>query len=112
MSFSKYTTLYDEVLPDVPGVPQNVALNAIRNSVIELCDKSGILIVDQDAVSAAASESAYDFEPPNGYVVASVVAVWFNSIEILPTNQKDLFDSDRDWTTRTGQPTHYIQENR
>lgn len=39
-STKNYSDLYDWVLPDLPMCPTNVALNAIRDSVIELCEKT------------------------------------------------------------------------
>jgi hypothetical protein len=35
-----YADLYDWVLPDLPMCPTNIALNAIRDSVIELCERT------------------------------------------------------------------------
>jgi hypothetical protein len=106
-----YTNLYDEVLPDVPGVPQNVALNAIRNAVIEFCDRSGIWIVDIDPVSVTANNSVYPFVSPTDTVVSSIIAIWFNLLRMHPTTELELADAYINWKTRTGLPVRYLQEN-
>lgn len=106
-----YTSLYDQVLPDVPGVPQNVALNAIRNAVIEFCGRTKIWVIDHDPISIVANESTYQFEPPNGAVVSSIVAAWFGGVGIDPTTQAELNAEHTGWTTLTGTPTKYLQEN-
>jgi len=106
-----FTNLYDEVLPDVPGVPVAVALNAIRNACIEFCDRSKIWVVDHDPVAAIAEESVYQFEPPNGAVVCGVSTVRFDGVDIDPTTQLDLRSKYSDWPSMTGTPRRYLQEN-
>ena len=108
-----YTTLYDEVLPDVPGVPQNVALNAIRNAVIEFCEKTRIWVVDQAAITGTINIAVYPFVPLAGTVVAGVVvgSAKYNGQRIEPTTQSELSDNNVLWSTRTGQPRHFLQEN-
>lgn len=106
-----YTNLYDEVLPDVPGVPVNVALHAIRNACIKFCERSKIWVVDHDPVAAIANESVYQFEPPNGAVVCDVSTVRFDGVDIDPTTQLDLRNEYRNWPSLTGTPLRYLQEN-
>lgn len=111
MSLKAYTSFYDEVLPDVPGCPQAVALNAIRNAAIEFCERSKVWVIDHDPISAIANEPVYAFEPPNGAVVCGVVTAWFNGVEIDPTTQRDLESEYRNWPSLPGVPLRYLQQN-
>lgn len=106
-----YTNLYDEVLPDVPGVTPAVALNAIRNACIEFCSKSNIWVVDHDPIASIADEPVYQFEPPNGTVVSSVVVARFAGFELDPATQGELSEEYGDWQSKSGTPEYFIQEN-
>lgn len=111
MSNKAFTAFYDEVLPDVPGAPQALALNAIRNAAIEFCLKSKVWVVDHDPLSAIAGQSVYEFEPPTGAVVSGVVSAWFDGRRMAPTTQAELSDEFANWRTMNGTPTRYLQEN-
>lgn len=112
MNTKLFTTLYDEVLIDVPGVPQNVALNAIRNAAIEFCDRTLCWVVDADPISSVAGQSIYQFEPENGSEVAGVIQAYYNSVRIDPMTADQLGNEySRDpWNEQTGVPRYYLIE--
>lgn len=89
-------TAYDAylpyVLPETPGCPEIVAIQAIRNAVIEFCEKSLLLQRDHDPISTVAEVSDYDFDPPTGYLVTKLMRAWYQRTELkvlAPDNVAD-----------------------
>lgn len=112
MNTKLFTTLYDEVLIDVPGVPADVALNAIRNTAIEFCDRTMCWVVDADPISSVAGLSVYQFEPENGSEVAGVIQANYSGSRIYPMTASQLDDeySQNLWSEQTGVPRYYLIE--
>lgn len=86
----KYEAFLDEVLPHVPGCTNEIALQAIKNTVIEFCEKTFILQVDHDPVTVIAGEVDYDLEPPEGYLVTKIIRAWFKNSELTPVGPDDI----------------------
>lgn len=120
MIFALFTGLYDEVLPDVPGVPQNIALNAIRNAAIEFCDRSCCWVVDADPITSVANQANYQFEPESGSEVVRVVQAWYNSLKITEktaaqleedvSTQSTTLVSGTPWNEQPGIPLYFTIE--
>ncbi|OGT02161.1 MAG: hypothetical protein A2143_00765 [Gallionellales bacterium RBG_16_57_15] len=120
MTTSLFTTLYDEVLADVPGVPQPVALNAIRNAAIELCEKSGVWSWTAAAMNSVALQASYAFVPEADTEVVGVVAAWYNGVQILPRTGAQLeaevsitgsgFVVGTPWHKQSGTPKYFTIE--
>lgn len=106
-----YQSLVDGGHLDINGVPEPVAINAMRKAAIEFCDRSRVWVMDHDAMTLIVGESTYAFEPNSGAVVARVEQAWVDGVDIDPTTRLDLQNSYANWTTVTGPPTHYLQEN-
>lgn len=81
-------TSYDAFLPriliDAYGCPEIVAVQAIRDSVIEFCVRSNFIQRTHDPITAVASISDYDFSPPTDQLVVKVMKCWFKNIELIP----------------------------
>ena len=86
----KYETFLDEVLPHVPGCTNEIAIQAIKNTVIDFCEKTLILQVDHDPVTVIAGEVDYDLEPPEGYLVTKIIRAWFKNNELTPVGPDDI----------------------
>lgn len=120
MNFSLFTGLYDEVLPDLPGVPQLLALNAIRSASIEFCERSCCWVVDADPISAVANQPVYQFEPEAGTDVVCVVQAWYNGQEIHQRTADQLEDelsirstafiAGSPWNEQPGVPLFFMIE--
>ena len=120
MNVKLFNTLFNEVLPEVPGASQDIALNAIRNAAIEFCDRSMCWTYTQDPISAVANQPNYAFEPDNGADVAGVIQAWFNGLLItFKTAQQleqDQGSSDGvlvsgfPWSEATGTPLAFTIE--
>lgn len=81
---ANYEDFFPNILPEVPGVAEMVAANAVRNAVIEFCEKSLILTRDHDPITLKAGVVDYDLEPPKGYIVVKVMKAWLENNELIP----------------------------
>jgi hypothetical protein len=97
-----YDTFFPDVLPDVPGCPADVALRAIRHTVIEFCEKSLINQVTQDPITLRANITDYDLDAPTGYRVHKVMKAWFKGVEMQPVAPDDITVPDPYSQTITG----------
>lgn len=77
-----YEDFFPNILPEVPGVAEVVAANAVRNAVIEFCEKSLILQRDHDPITIKKNIVDYDLEPPTGYIVVKVMKAWLENNEL------------------------------
>ncbi len=112
------TSLYDEVLSDVPGATPALALNAIRSALIEFCARSDAWVVTADPIDSVANTPNYQFEPENGTEVVSVLQAWYNGVEIFPKTSSQLeeelakgqstFVAGTPWTDQGGVPKYYL----
>lgn len=75
MSTSKYTDLFNDVLPELPGCANALAEAAIRNSVIAFCRESWCWRFSTDAQNVIAGEPEYSIDTPAGASVAEVIQV-------------------------------------
>lgn len=105
-----WSAWFDEVLPDVPGCPQDVATNAIRNAAIELCERSRVYLVDHPPISAVANQAAYAWAPGAGLKVVRAESVWFDGVPLAPITSDDLAARYPKWSVEAGTPRGYLQE--
>lgn len=90
-----YDVFYPEVLPEVPGCPAPLALQAIRNTVIEFCEKSLIHQVTLDPITLVANVTDYDLQAAsNQQRVQKIMRVWFKGAEIGPVAPDDVAAPD------------------
>lgn len=86
-----YDVFYPEVLPEVPGCPAPLALQAIRNTVIEFCEKSLIHQVTQDPLTLVPNITDYGLDSPSSQQrVQKIMRVWFKGSEIGPVAPDDV----------------------
>lgn len=76
---AKAWSLYlPEVLPDVPGCPNVMAINAVRNAAIEFCEKSLIWRYDfAGKIALVAAQATYPLTSPAGSNVAMITRLGF-----------------------------------
>lgn len=112
-----YDVFYPEVLPEVPGCPPALALQAIRNTVIEFCEKSLIHQVTLDPLTLIANITDYDLDSPSKEQrVQKIMRVWFRGAEIQPVAPDDVVTPDvytssiPDYTVSKGPTVAYTQK--
>ena len=85
---------YDDFLPyvltDVPGCAEIVAIQAIRNTAIDFCEKSLVVEADLDPVSLVAGAADYDLEPPTATLVTKVIRLFYKNRELKPVARDDI----------------------
>jgi len=79
-----YEKFFPNILPEVPGAAEAIVENAVRNAVIEFCEKSLILQRDHDPVTLVQGNVDYDLEPPSGYLVVKVMKAWLENNPLDP----------------------------
>lgn len=120
MTVKLFNTLFDEVLIDVPGVLQNVALNAIRNAAIEFCEHARCWVVDAEPITSIANQAVYQFEPDSGTEIVGVIQAYYNGVRIDPMTAEQLdlecsqpqstFVTGTSWNEQPGTPKYYHVE--
>jgi hypothetical protein len=99
-----------EILPDVPGVPHPMAINAIRNACYDFCWKSLLWNVAMDAEPYLAGTAEYSLAPPSNAQVVAVLSLALDDTTVLyPVPYDDLSRANPDWQVRTGSPSMYTQ---
>lgn len=121
MTAKLFNTLYDEVLPELSGVPQPLALNAIRNAAIEFCERSRVWTEDAAAMDSVATQAVYNFvSPVTDTDVIGVMQAFYNGSEIFPKTSAQMaallsdvgttYVSAIPWKDQTGVPKYYLIE--
>ena len=100
MATVNYTQFLPEVLPSVPGCADLLALNAIRNAVIEFCRGTNYWQERQDPVTVTKTDFPYDLEAPTGAQVAQVLTCMVNGLPTTPLTQDELDARVQNWATR------------
>lgn len=79
-----YEKFFPNILPEVPGAAETIVENAVRNSVIEFCEKSLILQRDHDPITLVEGLVDYDLDPPTGYLCVKVMKAWLENNPLDP----------------------------
>lgn len=80
---ASYDDFLPYVLPDTPGCPEVTAIQAIRSSAIDFCERSLILQRDHDPVTVVKGIIDYDFDPPlANTLVTKLMRAWFERDEV------------------------------
>lgn len=110
---TKFTDLFNDVLPDVPGVGLDLAENAIMNVVIDFCNSTNIWRVFADPQDITAGENTYDFEPPGGADVAQLMTLSIvgSRQPVVAITEDLLLQQDPDWQSTKGEITNYLGQD-
>jgi hypothetical protein len=103
-----FTDMLNDVLPDVPGCPNDLAINALRNAAIELYTKSWINKQDCDPQQTVIGQAEYDIDTFTGFKTVGIVSVYFKDAQLVPVGQTSLNRSNLRWQDDSGTPTNYI----
>jgi hypothetical protein len=113
-------TSYDDflpyVLPDVPGCAEIVAIQAIRNTAIDFCEKTMVVETDLDPVSLVVGVTDYDLEPPAAHLVTKIVRLFYRNRELKPVARDDInvasfYNPDAIDKEQPGQPQRWTQKD-
>ncbi len=110
------TVGYEDFLPEVvqyvPDVPEFIAINAIRNSCIEFCEKSRYLQTDLTPINLVANQAMYTVIVPPDTKFVDIVEAYANDVLLIPKSSEELSRIYRytDWRSVEGQPMYITRE--
>lgn len=107
----KFEDMLNDVIPDVPGCTNELAINALRNAAIELYTKSWIYTQQCDPQDTVIGQAEYDLDTFNGYKTVGIVSVAFNDAALTPAGVTSLNRSNLYWQDDTGTPTNYLSND-
>lgn len=111
MAAVAWTVFLPEVAIDVPGCPQPVAVNAIKNAVRDFLRRTRLQVVELPAADIVADTGLYELTAPAGHELVGVESVAVAAAFITPlTKQQALARYGATWKTETGTVAHYVNE--
>lgn len=102
---SRFEDFLPEVMPYVPGCPEAVAVNAIRNAAIEFCRKSLWLLYEHDPIQTVAYEGAYELDLPTDYEMVVIYSAMCDGRPLTPAGEVDIVNI----VPAEGQPRYITQ---
>lgn len=105
-----YDAFLPEVLPECAGIPEPLAINAVRNAAIDFCRRTLIWNEVQDAEVYTAGVGTYDL---GGSASATPVFVFSVNLDenrvIRPRPVDEVVSARPAWATRTGNVEFFMQ---
>ena len=93
-----------QVLPEVDGCPDIVAVEAIRTAAIELCERASVWKVYYDPIDVIAMVPEYELDIPTGAYSKAINKITFNGNVLKPRLTEQLDRDVPNWQTMTGSP--------
>lgn len=104
----KFEDMLNDVLPDVPGCTNELAINALRNAAIELYTKSWIYTQACDPQQTVIGVADYDLDIFTNYKNIGIVSAQIDDAKLIPIGVTSLNRSNLRWQDDTGTPTNYL----
>lgn len=104
------TDFLPEVMPSVPGCPQPMVINAIRNSVIEFQERSG-LSEQTIPITLVPDLADYMLTPAAGTTLRELLRGDLDSQPVYPATEADLDSDNAAWRFAIGTPTRMLVKN-
>jgi len=105
------TGLLPQVLPECPGVPRPVALNAVRNAAREFCERSLYWQADHAPITTVTDESGtgeYTLTMPTGAQLVSVLdPIHHNNYPVYQKTERWLEENQVTWRTKVGDQANW-----
>ena len=108
-----FESLLPDVLPNVYGCSDPVAIAAIRSSAIDFCTKSEVYQQELDPVTTVAKIYEYDLEPPKNAVVHKILWLINDGEKLEPVSTGLLEQRLPDWRDKAnaGIPKYFVQQS-
>jgi len=114
---ASYEDFLSRILIEVPGCAEISALLAIKDTCIEFCEKSLILVRDHEPITVYQNEVDYDLEAPAGMLVVKVMKAWMENSPIdpmFPDIVRDASVYNREYSSyqaAASTPRRYLQKS-
>lgn len=113
MASVSFDLFLPEVMPECPGVPTPVAVNAIRNACFDFCRKSLVWNEIQDAEGYSAGVAEYQISAPSGAQVVSVLSINLDGERVVyPATLPDVAAARPDWQVKQGAIDGFVLTSR
>src|SRR5574343_180319 len=100
------------LLPEVPGVPDDLAKQAIMRAANEFCVESGIWNEIQDPIPLISGVNEYEVDTPSSAQIVTIKSIWTPSRELVPVTMGRLQEYMPNWQTAQGSdPVYYNAPN-
>ena len=111
MAIVPYTQWLPYVQVNVPDCPKALIVEAIRQKVIEFCQKSLFLRQELDGFYTVADDNEYDLSPPVDNNIAQLLMLKVNKRELEPKTQDDMEEIYQEWRDQSGEPSYFFLKN-
>ena len=111
MAIVPYTQWLPYVQVNVPDCPKALIVEAIRQKVIEFCQRSLFLRQELDGFYTVADDNEYDLSPPVDNNIAQLLMLKVNKRELQPKTQDDLEEIYQEWRDQSGEPSYFFLKN-
>lgn len=109
VSFASFDEWLPHILPHVPGCPEMVAVQEIRNAAIRLCADSTVWREDIPAGDLVADTPEYLIIPPGGTEIVNIHYVYLDGDPIEAATAEQLDSTDYGWRDiASGTPTKFF----
>ena len=97
MADRTFTDLVTRVTPSVPGCPQVVVEEHLRNSAIEACERTLAFRFEQPTIKLTSGVAEYNYETPSQTEVHAILTARVNDNQIKPVTLEQLHDLYPKW---------------
>lgn len=97
-----------EVYLEAQGCPESVAINALRNTLRELCEQSKIWQEDLDSISPISGYQTYDIDVPVDSELSVLFQPLYNGQEMKLYSPAEMDRKVSTWRTDTGAGVTYV----
>jgi len=111
MAIVPYTQWLPYIQVNVPDCPKALIVEAIRQKVIEFCQRSLFLRQELDGFYTVADDNEYDLSPPVDNTIAQLLMLKVNKRELQPKTQDDLEEIYQEWRDQSDEPQYFFLKN-
>lgn len=109
-----WTDLFDDIMPEVPGCTEPVALNALKNAVARFFIDTKIFSVDIDPIDVVVGQGAYTVALNTSqqalYSLVGATEVWLGTTKLAPITKEQAEAKSVLWRTETGPSQFFVEE--
>jgi len=105
---ARISELFPDVMLYVPGCPEPLVEQKIRDAAIEFCNLSGYWQEELDPFDTEADRGTYDIDAPANAVIRHILTLKADEEILIPSKTVSLDRRAEHWRTRTNKPRRYV----
>lgn len=96
------------LLPEVPGVPDSLAKQAIMRAANDFCWETGVWSEIQEPIAVQDGVNEYSLDTPKGAQIVTIKSIWMINRELVPVTMERLQELIPNWQEAQGSdPAYY-----